>query len=313
LSLCRFHVSNEDGKPKIPEWIKPVSIEPRGNGFEILVDQKATDYLRQRRYAIEVALPKSYLSVNQVRTYLRCPLQYYFSQVEGLKVPPKSALTFGSVTHRSIEVNYKQKIDSHEDLPIEHVQEVWSDEFDKLKDETAWEEGEKPGEVKDEGILAVGVYMEELAPKIQPILAEHTINVPLEGVEFEVKLIIDLADEDRMVHDLKTSSKSPSKKQQENGLAEDIQGATYWIGFEHVYGVPPSGFQKDYLVRTKVPKTVTVPVDPIQDWQKTRLMRQFGYVARCVRDGLFYPRDPDDWKCTPEWCGFYKICHSTWR
>ncbi len=311
--LYRFHVANIDGKPKIPEWIKPVSVEPRGQGFEILVDEKATDYLRKRRYAIEVALPKSYLSVSAVKTYLRCPLQYYFSQVEGLKLAPKSALAFGSVTHKSVEVNYKQKLDSHEDLPVEHIQEVWSEEFDKLKDQVAWEEGEKPGELKDEGVAAVKVYMEDLAPTVQPILVEHAVNVPLEGAEYEVKLIIDLADNDLLVHDLKTSSKSPPKKQVENGLAEDIQGATYWIGFEHVYGFPPIGFQKDYLVRTKVPKTVPVPVAPIQDWQKTRLMKQFSYVARCVRDGLFYPRDPDDWKCTPEWCGFYDLCHKNWR
>jgi ATP-dependent helicase/DNAse subunit B len=122
--LCRFHVSNENGKPKIPEWIKPVNIEPRGEGFEILVDEKAKNYLDKRRYAIRLSLPKSYISVSQVKTYLRCPLQYYFSQIEGLKLPPKSALAFGSVTHKSVEVNYKQKLDSHEDLPVEHIQEV---------------------------------------------------------------------------------------------------------------------------------------------------------------------------------------------
>lgn len=308
-----FVTADEKGNPKIPDWIKPAYIEPRGNGFEILVDGKGSDYLNKRRYAIRLSLPKSHLSVSQLRTYLRCPMQYYYSQVEGIRIPPKSAQAFGSVTHKSIEANYKQKVDSREDLPIKHIQEVWSDEFEKLKGEVVWEEGEKPGEVKDQGVSTVKVYMETIAPKIQPILVEHTVNVPLEGVGFDIKLIIDLTDEEHLIHDTKTTSKAPPKKQQEQGIKEDIQGTTYWIGHEYVYGFPPSGFQKDFLVRTKVPRAISVSVDPIQDWQKTRLMKQYSYVARCIRDGLFYPRDPDDWRCSPGWCGFYKLCHENWR
>ena len=65
-------------------------------------------------------MPKpKYLSVSQVNMYLRCPLQYMFRYIEGLKLPPKSAMTLGKSIHFGIEGNYRQKIDSHKDLPKE--------------------------------------------------------------------------------------------------------------------------------------------------------------------------------------------------
>ena len=60
-----------------------------------------------------------HLSVTQLKMFLRCPLQYEFRYIKGLKVPPVEAMTLGKSIHSTLEENYKQKIETKKDLPIE--------------------------------------------------------------------------------------------------------------------------------------------------------------------------------------------------
>ncbi len=189
LSLYRFSVKGINGQPRLPASFKPSRIEQRGQNFEILVDEREAKYLRDRDYAQEIPLPKDHLSVSQINMFKNCPRQYYYAYVLGERRKPNSNLTFGSAFHSTAEVNYKQKVDSHEDLAVKEVQEIWSEEFSKRIPETVFEEGEKPGAIKDEGVAAVEVYMKTFAPGIQPFMVEQEIDVPLEGVEFSIRCL----------------------------------------------------------------------------------------------------------------------------
>lgn len=308
MEIARFLVPVKDGRPDIrAKMVRIIDAEVHGNYAEVIVDASSARYLRKRRYAYEIALPKSHISITQVNTYLRCPLQYYWRYEEGLKVPPPSAITFGLATHKAIEHNYRHKMSTHEDLPVEQVQEVWADEFDKLAPETAWEDGESPGQVKDEGIRVTGVYMSEIAPKVQPILVEEPFEIELENVEFTLKGIVDIVDDTGNIIDTKTTKRSPS----EDTIARDLQMTTYALGHRTIYGVQESGLRMDFLVRNKAPKVVSLAAGPRDQREIDRLLKLIGYVARAIRDRLYYPQ-PHNFTCTPSGCGYYQICQERW-
>ncbi len=55
-------------------------------------------------------LPTNHISATQLNMYLRCPAQYKFRYVDGIILPPKSALTKGKAVHRGQEFNYWQQL-----------------------------------------------------------------------------------------------------------------------------------------------------------------------------------------------------------
>lgn len=308
VALARFIVPvNPDGTVDVAKKVRVLDAEVRGSYAEILVDERGARYLRERRYATEVALPNSHLSISQINTYLRCPLQYYWRYVEGLKVPPASAVTFGLATHRAIEHNYSFKVVSGEDRPVEEVQEVFAREFDSLAPGTQWEEGEEPGAVKDEGIKTTALYMREVAPVTKPVAVEQPFEVEFENVEYTLKGVVDLVDASETIIDTKTSKRAPSPDQ----LERDLQLTAYSLGYRAVTGRTETGLRMDYVVRTKTPKIVSLKSGPRDEREVNRLLKLIGYVARAIRDRLFFPQ-PHNFTCNPNGCGYWTICQERW-
>ena len=59
--------------------------------------------------------------------FRRCPRQWYLRYVKGKKEAPGESLVIGSMFHETLEWNYQQKIESHEDRPLSEVVEYLED------------------------------------------------------------------------------------------------------------------------------------------------------------------------------------------
>jgi len=302
--LYRFTVKGINGQPRLPKSFTPRRIEQRGQNFEILVDEREAKYLRQRDYALEVPLPRDHLSVSQLNMFKNCPRQYYYAYVLGLKRKPSSNMTFGTAFHSTVEVNYRQKIDSQEDLPVKEVQEIWANEFEMLIPETQFEMDEKPGAIKDEGVAAVEVYMMDFAPKIQPIMVEELIDIPLEDSDFFVRMRLDIVDNQFRVRDTKSSVRAPSIDEAEH----NFQLTSYDLAHRYVLGVPPTKLCLDYIVRTKIAQVVALEAEPRSEAELEDALREFSMIARAIRDGAFYRCSPKNVLCSPKYCGFHPLC-----
>ena len=64
-----------------------------------------------------ISFPDSlpYLRASSIRTYLRCPRQFWYVYVQGLRVPPGAAATAGTAMHRAAELGLLEKIDTGKD------------------------------------------------------------------------------------------------------------------------------------------------------------------------------------------------------
>jgi CRISPR/Cas system-associated exonuclease Cas4 (RecB family) len=82
---------------------------------------------------------KQHISASQIKTYMRCPKQWYFRYIEGLKIPPKGAPWNGTKIHETVDFNYSQKINTFQDKPIHSLIEYYDSIFDKERDDVDFE------------------------------------------------------------------------------------------------------------------------------------------------------------------------------
>lgn len=263
---------------------------------------------------------EKHYSISQLLTYLRCPLHYQFRYVEGIKPPPPSAVTIGIAVHSALEVNFRQKIKSKKDLPIDTVLDAYSDAFESKKKETLWKKDESPADVKDEGINLVRAYhtgldkkgepmifatlnpatskmikkpVQPLSPQIQPIMVEEPFEVRFDNdVGYIFIGRIDVVDDKNQVRDIKTSARTPTQDQ----VDTDLQMSAYALGFRVLTGKTERGLLMDFIVKNRVPKIVSIETKRTRE-DIDRLLKILGHIANAVEKGIFYC------SCNPIYCG----------
>ena len=253
---------------------------------------------------------KPHLSYTQLNMLLRCGEQYRRRYLEGERIPPGSAGALGKSFHLAQESNYRQKINSKRDLPVEAVTTAFSDAFDVESKDVLWtpEEAEAgisnvKGDLKDEGVKLVEVYHTEVAPAIQPESCEEVIPVALDGFPYDLKCVVDLVDDKQIVHDSKTRGKSPTAEE----ANKSMQLTAYALAYRVSRKEQERGLQLDVVVRNKTPKIVTLPTQRTNE-QIGRFLETMARAAEAIQGGVFLPAPEGAWYCSPKFCGYYGTC-----
>jgi len=173
-----------------------------------------------------------HLSVTQMKTYLRCLLQYFFSYVCDVKPPANGAMALGRAVHSALEHNYRQKIQTGEDLPLSDLQDVFGSEWDRAAEDAFFEKSEKPGDLKDQGAGLLDVYHREIAPTVQPVDVERRFLIHVPGVKLPLLGYIDLIDDRGTIIDHKTSSRN----YQQDAVDRDLQLTAYALAYRTLFG-----------------------------------------------------------------------------
>ena len=242
---------------------------------------------------------RPHLSVTQMRTYLRCPLQYYFRYVCDLDTPPTAGLTLGRTIHSALEHNYAQKIGTRQDVPVDQLCDIYSQAWDQEAADTFFKPDESPGKLKDEGIQLLQLYHEQLAPKIQPREVEQGFLLDTGVTRRRLKGYLDLIDEQGTVIDHKTTKRSFAA----DAADKDLQLTAYAWAYRKLYGQNENGTRLDVLVRTKQPKTQQLTATREQA-DLDRFLRLLTQVERGIDEGIFYPND--NFMCGT--CGHGDLC-----
>lgn len=249
-------------------------------------------------------IKRDHLSVSQINTYLRCPLQYYFSYIRGIKNPPKAVLILGSSVHKALEFNYKQKIKSHKDLKGKDVLECFDQEFKDRESGVEWnKEKEKKEIYKGQGLKLLEKYQEEIAPTIQPLMVEKKYEIQLDGLNQTFMSFIDLVDINRVITEHKTTARTP------NAISGPhlTQMIAYSMIFQASETEKESKSKIHYLVKTKEPKFVAYE-KKVTLKETQRFLKLVSSVAKAINDQNFYPNS-HNFMCTKNGCGYWDICH----
>ena len=225
-----------------------------------------------------------HLSVSQLKLYLLCPLRYFYRYIAKLPAPLSSELTLGRSVHAALETNFTQKIVTQHDLPLPHVTDAFSDAWEQDVKTTAFEEDERAGQVKDEGIAIVGKYHSEISPTIQPVAVETPFELTFENVPYTFQGRVDLVETGAIIRDHKVTRRAPTPAQ----VDQDLQLTAYSLAHRLQQGTPETRLQLDVMVRTKKPKVLHLPTTR-QPADHTRFLKLLGYVAKGIQAELFYP------------------------
>lgn len=252
-----------------------------------------------------MVIEKEMLSISRIKMFLRCPLQYCFKYVEGINIPPDGNLLLGKSIHKALEVNYRQKIQTRVDLPVEQLFEIHATAFDEMTkaEEVAFDEDEDPGKLKDCGIGCLKAYCAELAPSIQPVSVEEHFVLEFDNVPYSFQGYLDIVDEKGFIRDHKCVKRSYAA----NAAEEDIQLTGYNLAHNCLKGKAPAGLIFDCLVKNKVPKIMSVSSGPRSERQLNRFLKLMGSVAEAMKSGIFYPAE-GNMACS--YCGYKDKCKS---
>ncbi len=244
-----------------------------------------------------------HVSHSQLSMFLRCPRQWEYRYVEGIKIPPSGPLIVGSVYHSALEGNFRQKVDSMEDLPLSDCLDLYSDAWEnRLRGEELiiWEDTE-PGECKDQGAGLVEEYIVSTSPSVQPARVENTYVSELAGVKFVCR--VDLEDIQRAVIDHKTSSRQYSQED----VDSDIQASAEAFALGR-----PIVFYNHIALKYKTPRIQVVKSYRIKadiDWWVDMAA---GIVLQ-MKSGIAPPKPVDafgkkGYWCNERFCGYYERC-----
>jgi len=242
---------------------------------------------------------------------MKCMEQFRRRYILGDKIPPGVRLIVGTGTHKGVDADMKHKIATGELLPLDAVTDATRDGLN-----AAWEKegvtlepdelarGMKiiRGEAVDKAVRLAALHHKETAPKIQPIHAERSWSLEIEGKPFDFVGQIDIQEAD-MVRDTKTSAKTPSADCAEKSL----QLKAYAMAVQALDGKLPKSVHLDYLIDTKQAKAATFDYAPDPE-DFDLVLNRLDTVAYAMERGVFVPVEPDHWVCSEKYCGYYSTC-----
>lgn len=246
---------------------------------------------------------KPHLSVSQLGLLARCGEAYRFRYVEGIKSPPGVALVIGKGTHAAIESDLTNKMTWGELLPDDSIADYAADAARKAweDEEPVAQEGDPDkGGAVDQAVSLAQLHHKQVAPAIEPIALERGFLLEMPGFGFDLKGYVDIEEEGR-IRDVKTASKAPPSD------AADVSDQLSAYHLEAATRGADPIVQLDYLVKTKVPKVITLTSRRTPE-DHARFLQRMEAAARVIEAGAFYPTGADSWACSERFCGYWNRC-----
>ena len=259
------------------------------------------------------------VSFSRLMTYVRCPEHWLFRYKLGLKRSPHKVFKHGFALHETFAYHFDQKKKDGKGLSVGDAKEFFVDVFLKGMEDYKQElAASRPyltreylskerqivlNDLVDTGMRGIEVYYKKLNRYIKPDLVEEAFEFPA-GKNIKVVGRIDLTDKKGVIHELKTTRRSPNTQD----IRVDPQLAIYQLGYHSITGKYPKAISKDYIVLSKrKAKVVRFRVArPFVD--KRTMVGNINRIMEATERNLFYCMHPaESWLCSKEWCGYYTL------
>lgn len=240
---------------------------------------------------------------SEISLFLKCGRAWEFRYLQGIKSPPRAALTVGRAVDKAVTANFIEKIKTGADMPTEAVLDAYSTAFESEKPETIWDE-EDPGEQKDLGVRLVTLHHEKAAPNIKPATVQEEFIIETDA-GYDIGGTFDVTDADSKIRDTKTAKSAYGPDD-----LEGIQPTLYDYAFEALRGKPSNGFVFDVLTKggKKTPPTYQmIETKPTQE-ARVNLFDTINQMHKAIQAGVVLPAPDGAWWCSQKWCGYASIC-----
>jgi hypothetical protein len=260
------------------------------------------------------ALPTKYFSHSQYGMYKRCPRQFEYRYVKGLRQPPGIAMTQGSAIHVGAEKTHQHTIKHGKPLTLQEAESHVADTFERMGEYIEDWGNAKQGNVKDLTLHHFRVYYTQAVPVVRPKAVEESFAVKIGDVPIVgfIDLIDEVLMEDAFSTSLKgipetysevvTDLKFTGRKWPPAKLTKDTQLTLY----AHVKGIPR--VRIDFLLDQKSgtryvqERSIRTPLDA------KHFEEDLNEAVVLIKKGIFPRCTPTEWCCTPKFCGYYQEC-----
>ena len=253
---------------------------------------------------------KPRLSPSKVTSYQMCGYAWYRSTILKDYRPPGIAAAQGSGIHGAAQVNFSQKIETHEDRPKAELLDVAVASFEQdienrgvllTPEEESKGKSVVIGEAKDRVVAMATVFADEQAPDYQPALVEEYVRIPIESSSHDLSGQIDLLTDDWRVRDFKTAGARKSQKDAETSFQLLFYGLATYVRT----GKKAKDVGLDVTVHTKSGKSSRQLLTFVPTAADFRTMvARMNVVIDGIDKGNFQPAPVGHWKCSAKWCGY---------
>jgi len=259
------------------------------------------------------------VSFSQLMTYVRCPEHWLFHYKLKIKRNPKKVFKHGFALHETFAYHFDQKKKDKKGLSPKDAKEFFVDVFlqgmEDYKEELmaarpyltreylSKERAIDVANLVDLGMRGIEVYYKKLNSYIKPDLVEEAFEFQA-GKDIKVIGRIDLTDTNNVIHELKTTRKSPNMQD----IRCDPQLAIYQLGYHSIKKKYPKAISKDYIVLSKRDSRIVrfKVVRPFVD--RATILRNINAIMNAAHSNIFYCMHPaESWICSKQWCGYYTL------
>jgi len=250
-----------------------------------------------------------HLSNTSIDMYTKCPFRFYCRYPLGLKKPPSAALTFGISFGDATDLNYEQKIVTHEDLKVKKITDRFNDRWKELKSETEFTKKEKPEEIRKIGEKSIEIFQKEIAPIVQPVAIQLFKSVDFEGSDFKFVGKLDVVDNKNVIRDTKTSS----SRWKDSAAHDTLQHVGYSLLLDG-QSDKERDCTYDIAVKLKTPVTQIIKTKVSKEQRMgflihlTRIKMQ---IQHSIQTGNFPAYKTKEWWCSKRFCGYFRECEKT--
>lgn len=266
--------------------------------------------MRKPPPAPKIEEAKPHLSPSQLDMFARCPEQWRRRYIEREIIPPGVALLTGTGYHAGAEVNLRQKIESHVDLPAADIiaaavagfEGAVAGGYQLTPDEQSVGPKKVIGTAKDQVAALAKLHAKEVAPAYQPAEVEKPCRIVLPDSTHDIIGFVDVVTVDDNIVDFKTAAR---KKRQEDADTS-TQLTAYSAAFQIEHGREPR-LQLDIVTKTKTPaRQVLTTKRTTRDFDA--LSNRAAKMLDAVSAGVFTYAPPGSWWCSSKFCGYSATC-----
>lgn len=254
------------------------------------------------------------ISPSRVLTYTRCGEQDRRRNVERDIIPPGVAVLKGTGLHKAAEVNFKQKVETREDLPKRQIIEAAVDTFNErvtvdglnLSQEELTVGRDKVIDEAQKSVKKMAeLFAEDVAPRYQPKEVEQKSVVQVPNTNIDIVGVVDLLDESDVIVDIKTSRELKKQDEADHSLQLTSYALSHWART----GKPAVDLRMEVVVDSSVPTVQTLQTSRTEEDFEAYL-RMVETVARGIEARIFPPAYgvQGAWWCSPRFCGYWSTC-----
>lgn len=243
-----------------------------------------------------------------------CGWAWYLEEVEGKRGLGSFYSCRGSGTHAARKLNLRQKVVTGKDMPIEPMLDAARDEVNRqVKNDyvdlrsaelDGLNKNAAAGHIIDTTLKIIKVDRQQLQSTIQPVEVEIERTIKLKSWPFDLAMTIDSIDRDRFITDCKTSGKKWTQEKADS----EYQPSIYILGCRAHQGFNPAGFRYHCLSCTPKKHIIYAKclITQRTDRQIISVLERFVAMDEAIKAGVFAPAHQSSWKCSAQWCKFYR-------